>query len=49
VVWGIFRFEIWPLLMGISLVYLGKLWFMDRMVWLYEDMKHLPEYGKYEY
>lgn len=49
VAWGIFRFEIWPLLMGISLVYLGKLWFMDRMVWLYEEMKHFPEYGRYEY
>ena len=28
---------------GISLnqyiVYMGKLWFIDRMVWLYEDMK----------
>jgi hypothetical protein len=36
-------------LFGFSLNLLGKLWFVDRMVWLYEDMKHLPEYGKFEY
>jgi len=49
VAWGTYKFEIWPVLMGIILVYLGKLWFMDRMVWIYEEMKHLPEYGKFEY
>jgi len=49
VIWGVLFFEIWPLLVGLSLVYCGKLWFLDRMVWLYEDMKHLPEYGKWLY
>ena len=37
--WGPVRFEPWPLLLGCALVYAGKLWFPDRMVWLYEDMK----------
>ncbi len=49
VAWGVYMLEIWPVLVGITLVFLGKLWFADRMVWLYEDMKHLPEYGKFEY
>jgi hypothetical protein len=24
---------------GVTLAYMGKSWFLDRMVWLYEDMK----------
>jgi|GEM_PF-3630839 len=31
--------EIWPTLFGAVTIYLGKLWFVDRMVWLYHDMK----------
>ena len=49
VVLGTYRLEIWPLLFGGALQFCGKLWFVDRMVWLYEDMKHLPEYGKFEH
>lgn len=31
---------------GAALVYLGKMWFVDRMAWLYEDMKNAhPEYA----
>lgn len=30
---------LWPTLLGAVLSYAGKLWFCDRMVWLYEDMK----------
>jgi len=47
VIWGTYTLDIWPVLLGGVLQYLGKLWFVDRMVWLYEDMKHLPEYEKY--
>ncbi|MDJ0531427.1 MAG: hypothetical protein QNJ70_02855 [Xenococcaceae cyanobacterium MO_207.B15] len=36
---GLVNLEIYPTLMGIILVNLGKLWFIDRMVWLFEDMK----------
>lgn len=32
-------FEPWPTLFGAALVYLGKLWFLDRMVWLCRDMR----------
>jgi hypothetical protein len=45
VVWGVAVFAVWPALFGLALVYLAKLWFCDRMVWLYEDMKDAdPEY-----
>jgi hypothetical protein len=39
VVWGVVALQVWPTLFGLALVYAGKLWFLDRMVWLYEDMK----------
>ena len=36
---------VWPTIVGVILVYAGKLWFCDRMVWLYEDMKDRdPDY-----
>jgi Family of unknown function (DUF6653) len=38
-VYGAFFAEIWPTLLGTAVAYLSKLWFCDRMVWLYEDMK----------
>ncbi|MDD4126980.1 MAG: hypothetical protein PHV39_04765, partial [Methanomicrobium sp.] len=43
VVYGVYILEIWPTLFGSALIYLGKLWFLDRMVWLYEDMKEKHE------
>ena len=44
-VWGLVRLKPWPTLLGSSLAVLGKLWFVDRMVWLYDDMKDAsPEY-----
>lgn len=48
--WGLVRLEIWPLVLGTVLVYVGKVWFLDRMVWLYEDMKEAtPEYAGWLY
>jgi hypothetical protein len=44
-IWGLARLEPWPTLTGTVVAYLGKLWFVDRMAWLYEDMKDAtPEY-----
>ncbi|MGQ9463451.1 MAG: DUF6653 family protein [Candidatus Fervidibacter sp.] len=43
-VWGVYRLDTILTLWGMSVAYLGKLWFVDRMVWLYEDVKHLPEF-----
>lgn len=28
----------WPLVLGLVLCMLGKFWFLDRMVWLFDDM-----------
>lgn len=39
IIWGVTALDICPTLLGTALVYLGKLWFVDRMVWLYQDMK----------
>ena len=42
--------EIWPTVLGALLCYAGKLWFCDRMVWLYEDMKDAePRYRAWLY
>lgn len=50
VAWGLWKLEIWPLLLGTSFVYAGKVWFLDRMVWLYEDMKDkAEEYSLWHY
>jgi len=43
-IWGLYALEIWPTLLGLAVIVLFKLWFIDRMVWLYEDMKdQVPE------
>ena len=49
VIWAIVKLTIWLAIFGISLAYLGKSWYLDRMVWLYEDMKDLPEYKEWLY
>jgi hypothetical protein len=48
-IWAIVTLSIWPAVLGVSLAYLGKSWYLDRMVWLYEDMKHIPEYKGWIY
>jgi hypothetical protein len=48
--WGLYALAIWPTLSGMALIMLGKLWLVDRMVWLYEDMKNAsPEYRSWLY
>lgn len=37
-VYGLWRLDFCATLIGMILVYAGKLWFIDRMVWLYRDM-----------
>ena len=49
-IWAIVNYSIWAALLGIALAYLGKSWFLDRMVWLYEDMKGSNEvYKSWDY
>lgn len=39
VVWGVYSLSVWPVFLGAAMIYLSKLWFLDRMVWLYEDVR----------
>jgi hypothetical protein len=42
--WGLYQMAIWPTLLGVFGQYAMKFWFLDRMVWLYEEMhlRHEP-------
>jgi hypothetical protein len=37
-IYGVWALHIWVTVTGYSLMVVGKLWFVDRMVWLYQDM-----------
>jgi len=38
-IWATVNYSIWGAVLGICMAYLGKSWYLDRMVWLFEDMK----------
>ena len=38
-IWGLITLDVWMTLLATVIVQLGKLWFIDRMVWLYQEMK----------
>lgn len=42
-IYGLYALEVWPTLLGAALAVLAKMWFVDRMVWLYEDMCAIDE------
>ena len=43
-VYGVWQLNVWSALFGGLLMYVGKLWYFDRMVWLYGDMINMrPE------
>lgn len=49
-IWSIVYYSIWGAVLGVSLAYIGKSWYLDRMVWLFEDMKDdNPTYKSWEY
>src|SRR5690606_18965554 len=48
-IYALIALALWPAILGIALAYLGKSWYLDRMVWLFEDMKETPEYKKWLY
>lgn len=37
--YGLYSLKIWPLMFGTAWLMVTKAWFVDRMVWLYRDMK----------
>jgi len=48
--WGLYTFDLNLTGWGTVLVYAGKIWFLDRMVWLYHDMKEAnPTYRSWLY
>jgi len=50
VIWGVWQLKLWPTFVGCIFLYAGKLWFLDRMVWVYEDMRNTnPEYASWLY
>lgn len=49
IVWGLVELAVWPTLLGMALAILSKLWFVDRMVWLYAEMRDAtPEYRSWD-
>jgi len=49
-IWATVTYSVWGAILGITMAYLGKSWFLDRMVWLYEDMKNDNEiYKSWDY
>lgn len=47
-VWGLWSLDVTMTLLGLVMVVLPKVWFVDRMVWLYEDMKDAdPTYASW--
>jgi len=49
-IWGLYALDIWPTLLGLVLTLGGKLWFLDRMVWIYMDMRSTDDtYASWEY
>ncbi len=49
-IWAIVYYSPWAAVLGVALAYLGKSWYLDRMVWLYDDMKNTDEqYKSWDY
>lgn len=46
---AIVMLSVWMAVFGVALAYIGKSWYLDRMVWLFEDMKSRPEYSQWLY
>jgi hypothetical protein len=44
---GVVQLNVWATVAGTATMMLAKLWFLDRMVWLFDDMKNMnDEYQK---
>lgn len=49
-IWATVTYSTWGAVFGVTLAYLGKSWYLDRMVWLFEDMKSTnEEYKSWDY
>ncbi|PID27132.1 MAG: hypothetical protein CR982_06685 [Candidatus Cloacimonadota bacterium] len=43
---GLWKLRISLTIIGMVMIYLSKMWFLDRMVWIYEDMKKRHIYSE---
>lgn len=49
-IWATVYLSVWGAVLGVTLAYLGKSWYLDRMVWLFNDMKDQhEEYKKWDF
>ncbi|MEM8877067.1 MAG: DUF6653 family protein [Pseudomonadota bacterium] len=47
-IFGLVVADPWAVIAGGTIIYAGKLWFVDRMVWLYQDMQDAhPDYASW--
>jgi hypothetical protein len=44
---GLYRLDVWMTTTGLAVAFLSKLWFFDRMVWLFEDNRELETVRKW--
>jgi hypothetical protein len=44
--YGLWVLDFWPSFTGVVLIVIFKMWFLDRMVWIFDDMaREVPEYA----
>jgi hypothetical protein len=48
-IYGLITIQILPTLLGASIAFLGKMWYVDRMVWLFEDIKNMEPFNSWLY
>ena len=49
-IWGIVALDVNLAVFGTIITIVGKSWYLDRMVWIYRDMKaESPEYEAWDY
>ena len=47
-IYGLWYLDLWSTFVGLIVAIESKLWYVERMGCLYEDMKDTLEYGKWE-
>jgi hypothetical protein len=49
-IYGLYELNFWATVIGVIVIYIGKIWFLNRMVRLYDEMKEtVPEYKSWLY
>jgi hypothetical protein len=48
-VYGLFELDLTATVLGLLIVQCAKLWYLDRMMLLFNDMKSRPEYASWDY